>query len=289
MTFIERYGLVGYGGTHLPKLGVCEICLTIPPPATYLDHCHEHGWIRGEVCHSHNLKMQAIDAGTKVHLWEPWMLEHWQKCPDCVQTQSRALPPTPRTFDVVEAPLSVFKRFTQDARRALVCARHEAVSTGQSRIGCEHLLLALLAEPGPASATLTAAGVKLTALRAALPRGGQPDPDLLDADALASVGIDLDAIRRATDAAFGPGALERAGRGRARKPGRMRLAADAKKALEPALRAAARLRHRQLSGAHLLIGIIDQGDNAALRLLAASGVNAAALRADLLARLATAA
>jgi ATP-dependent Clp protease ATP-binding subunit ClpA len=233
--------------------------------------------------------MQAIDAGTKVHLWEPWMLEHWQKCPDCVQTQSRALPPTPRAFDVVEAPLSVFKRFTQDARRTLVRARHEAVSAGQSRIGCEHLLLALLAEPGPASATLTAAGVKLTALRAALPRGGQPDPDPLDAEALASVGIDLDAIRRATDAAFGPGALERSGRGRARKPGPMRLAADAKKALEPALRAAARLRHRQLSGAHLLIGIIDQGDNAALRLLAASGVNAAALRADLLARLATAA
>ena len=183
----------------------------------------------------------------------------------------------------------MFERFTQDARRAVVHARHEAADAGQSQIGCEHLLLALLAEPGPAAAALTAAGVELTALRAALPRGGQSEPDPLDADALASVGIDLDTVRRAADAAFGPGALDRAGPGRARRPGRMRLTADAKKALERTLRAAARLRHRQISGAHLLIGIIDQGDNGALRLLAATGVDAAGLRADVLARLAAAA
>jgi ATP-dependent Clp protease ATP-binding subunit ClpA len=183
----------------------------------------------------------------------------------------------------------VFERFTQEARRAVVRARHEAAGAGQNQIGCEHLLLALVAEPGPAAAALTTAGVELTALRAALPRGGQADPDPLDADALASVGIDLDTVRRAADAAFGTGALDRAGPGRARRPGRMRLTADAKKALERALRAAASLRHRQISGAHLLIGIIDQGDNGALRLLAACGVDPAGLRADLLARLAAAA
>jgi ATP-dependent Clp protease ATP-binding subunit ClpA len=183
----------------------------------------------------------------------------------------------------------VFERFTQDAKDVVVRARHEAVRAGRTQIGCEHMLLGLLAEPGPAAAALTAAGVELTALRAAMPRGSQPDPDPLDADALASVGIDLDTVRRATDAAFGPGALDRAGPGRARRPGRMRFTADAKKVLEGALRTAARLRHRQLSAAHLLIGIIDQGDNAALGLLAAAGVNAAGLRADLLARLAEAA
>jgi ATP-dependent Clp protease ATP-binding subunit ClpA len=183
----------------------------------------------------------------------------------------------------------VFERFTQDARRAVVRARHEATGAGRSQIGCEHLLLALLAEPGPAAAALTAGGAELTALRTALPRDGQPDPDPLDADALASVGIDLDTVRRAADAAFGPGALDRAGPGRARRPGRMRLTADAKKALERALQAAARLRHRQISAAHLLLGIIDQGDNGALRLLAVSAVDTAALRADLLARLTAAA
>jgi hypothetical protein len=132
MTFIERYGLVRYKGTHPSKLGVCEICLAVPPPATYLDHCHDHGWIRGEVCHSHNLKMQAIDAGTKFHLWEPWMLEHWQKCPDCVRTQSRALPPAPPMFDVDEALLSVLKALrapsTADEPRPLSVGRREALA-----------------------------------------------------------------------------------------------------------------------------------------------------------------
>jgi ATP-dependent Clp protease ATP-binding subunit ClpA len=130
--------------------------------------------------------------------------------------------------------------------------------------------------------------VELTALRAAAP-GGPPEPDALDADALASVGIDLDTVRRAADAAFGPGALDRAGPSRARRPGRMVFTADAKKALERAVRATARLRRREISGGHLLIGIIDQGDNGALDLLAASAVDAAGLRADLLARLAAAA
>jgi ATP-dependent Clp protease ATP-binding subunit ClpA len=69
----------------------------------------------------------------------------------------------------------------------------------------------------------------------------------------------------------------------------MRLTADAKKALELALRAAVSLRHREITGGHLLIGTIDQGHNGALGLLAASAIDAAALRADVLRRLAAAA
>jgi len=60
---------------------------------------------------------------------------------------------------------------------------------------------------------------------------------------------------------------------------------DAKKALELAVRAAVGRRHREITGAHLLIGIIDQGHNGALDLLAAAGADAATLRADLLRRL----
>ena len=69
----------------------------------------------------------------------------------------------------------------------------------------------------------------------------------------------------------------------------MRVTADAKKALELALRTAVRLRQREISGGHLLIGIIDHGDNGALDLLAAFAVDVAGLRADVLARLAAAA
>jgi ATP-dependent Clp protease ATP-binding subunit ClpA len=183
----------------------------------------------------------------------------------------------------------VFERFHQDARRVVVRARHEAALAGQGCIGCEHLLLALLAEPGLAAAALTAAGLDLPVLRARLPGPSREGPDPLDADALASVGIDLDQVRRAAEAQFGPGALGRARSAQARRPGRMRFTPAAKKALELAVRAAVGGRRREITGAHLLIGIIDQGRNGALDLLAATGADAATLRADVVRRLTAAA
>jgi ATP-dependent Clp protease ATP-binding subunit ClpA len=182
----------------------------------------------------------------------------------------------------------VFERFHQDARKAVITGRDEAVRVGQSKIGCEHLLLGLLAAPGPASAAMTAAGLNLAALRGRL-SGGQAEPDTMDARALASVGIDLDEVRRAVDGSFGPGALDRAGLGRPRRPGRMPFTPDAKKALELSARAMQRFRDRELTGGHLLLGVIDQGHNGALALLAESGVDAARLRRDVLSRLTAAA
>ena len=181
----------------------------------------------------------------------------------------------------------MFERFHQDARRVVERARHEAALAGQGQIGCEHLLLGLLAEPGLAAAALTATGLDLRALRERLPQASQQQPNPLDAEALASVGIDLDQVRRAADARFGPGALGRAAQ--ARRPGRMRFTTDAKKALELAVRTAVGRRHREITGGHLLIGIIDQGHNGALDLLAAAGADAATLRADVLRRLSAAA
>lgn len=183
----------------------------------------------------------------------------------------------------------MFERFGQDARRAVVRAREEAAMAGQGDIGCEHLLLGLLAEPGPAAAAMSAAGLELSGLRSRLPHSDRAEPDALDADALASVGIDLDQVRRAAEATFGPGALDRARHARARRPGRMRFTADAKKALELALHAAVELRHRELTGGHLLIGIIDQGHNGALDLLSEFAASPAALRADVITRVAEAA
>ncbi len=189
----------------------------------------------------------------------------------------------------------MFEGFSGAARQAVVVARAEAVRAGQPAIGCEHLLLALLIEQrGAAGQALTAAGLDLASLRAqvaAATKDTDGDDDPLDAEALASLGIDLDTVRRATDAAFGRGALDRAApdpaSGRAR--GRKRMTPEAKKSLQLALQAAVALRQRQISTGHLLIGIIDQKDNAAVRLLAGAGADAGALRADVLARIAAAA
>jgi ATP-dependent Clp protease ATP-binding subunit ClpA len=175
----------------------------------------------------------------------------------------------------------MFEKFEPAARQACADARTEARRAGQDKIRAEHMLLGVLAEPGPGAETLTAAGLELADLRARLPRG-PGEPGELDATALSSLGIDLDAVRRATDAAFGPGALDRApvaGRHR------LQFADDAKRTLSGALRQAQQLGQRQISSGHLLIGIIDQPRNGAIVLLTQAGADIAALRADVLQRI----
>ena len=176
----------------------------------------------------------------------------------------------------------MFERFAQTARQAVIDARLEAGWAGQDEVRSEHLLLGLLRQPGPAADVLTAAGLDAASLRARLPRGDHDDPASLDAGALAKLGIDLDAVRRAADAAFGPGALDRA-----RVPGRGRLpfAADARQTLTGAVRQAVRLSHQQINSGHLLFGILDQKRNGALTALTQAGADIEALRADVVRRL----
>jgi hypothetical protein len=187
----------------------------------------------------------------------------------------------------------MFGPFYADAREAVALARREAIRQGQGSIGCGHLLLGVLAAGhGPGAQALFAAGVDPARVRASIVGPTLPPSEPLDAEALASLGIDLDAVRRATEAAFGPGALDRtqtAGRGGDRRLGGIRLNAQTKKAIELALRTTSKLRGGHISTGHLLIGIIDQGENDALAALTAAGADTAALRADVVARIAAAA
>lgn len=180
----------------------------------------------------------------------------------------------------------MLERFARAARQAIEDARAEAGLAGQDKIRSEHLLVGLLTEPGAAADALSAAGLDLDALRIRMPRGELEPEGPLDGDALASLGIDLDAVRRATDAAFGRGALDRV-----TVPGRrrIRLADDAKHVLAGAVRQAARTGVHTISTGHLLIGIIEQPSNNALSLLAEAGVDIPALRADVVRRITPAA
>jgi ATP-dependent Clp protease ATP-binding subunit ClpA len=173
----------------------------------------------------------------------------------------------------------MFERFEPSARQALSDARDEARRAGQDRISSEHVLLGLLAQPGAAADALADAGLTLPELRSRVPaRSGRS----LDADALASLGIELDAVRRATDAAFGPGSLDQA-----RRPSRRQLpmAADTKQTLVGAVRHAHQHGEREITSGHLLIGILDQPDSCAGAILTETGTDLQALRADVLRRL----
>jgi ATP-dependent Clp protease ATP-binding subunit ClpA len=159
----------------------------------------------------------------------------------------------------------MFERFTESARDVVVGAQAEAQALGHGSIGTEHLLIAAAAaSAGPARAALDSIGVSADALREAVgPRAG------LDADALASIGIDLDEVRRHVEEAFGPGALDR---GQPRRGGRMPFTKRAKKVLELALREAVARGDRHIGSEHIVLGILRDGGGGAVEALGRVGV-----------------
>ena len=182
----------------------------------------------------------------------------------------------------------MFERFTTDARNAVHLAVSEARVQVANRIGTEHLLLALThGRSGAAADALRAAGLDARKLRPLAVTQTESAP--LDADALAVLGIDLDQVRRAAEAAFGPGALDRPARSSGSRSARFKMTHDAKDALARGLRIAHGRHDREFTSGHLLAGLIDQGDNEALRMLAAADVDPEALRADVIRRMAAAA
>ena len=166
----------------------------------------------------------------------------------------------------------MFERFTKEARAAVVGAQAVARDTGSRSIDTRHLLLVLAEQPGSAQRALRAVGADLEALaatvRADLWAGS------LDGNALAGLGIDLDAVRRQADAVFGPDSLERAGRIPA---GHIPFMPDAKKALQLALRETIRLKQKGIHTGHLMLGIL-RAESAGRALLQQSHVDTDALR-----------
>ena len=170
----------------------------------------------------------------------------------------------------------MFERFSSSARETVVQAQVEARALGHDFIGTEHLLLGVAAAQSDAARVLAGHGATTETLRAAVRKelGGPP----LDADALASIGIDLDEIRRRVEASFGPGALER---GRGRRPhrrGMIPFTPRAKKALELALREASARGDRHIGAEHVLLGLLRDDQALAVGVLQRSGVRVERVR-----------
>lgn len=136
----------------------------------------------------------------------------------------------------------MFERFTKQSRRVVVLAQEEARMLDHNYIGTEHLLLGLLNE-GRGSA----------------------------ARALEAMDVTLQAARDQV--------IEIIGRGQAQPSGHIPFTPPAKKSLELSLREALQLGDGYIGTGHLLLGLIHQGDNVAVKILGSLGADLKDLRA----------
>jgi hypothetical protein len=168
----------------------------------------------------------------------------------------------------------VFERFENDAKQSIARAEQEAIRLGHDFIGTEHMLLGLIDTRGSvASTALTERGVTAEKAREETLRilraenvdetGGQPAKD-----ALATLGIDVDEVRRRADATFGPG--------RFRYP-RPRFTERAKKVIALSVRHG----HEHIDTEHLLLAILTEGTGVGVRVLTDLRVDLDELRAGL--------
>jgi Clp amino terminal domain, pathogenicity island component/UvrB/uvrC motif len=135
----------------------------------------------------------------------------------------------------------MFERFTSQSRRVVVLAHEEARLLNHNYIGTEHLLLGLLHE-GQSSA----------------------------ARALTAVNVTLPAARDQVVATIG--------RGQSEPSGHIPFTPPAKKSLELSLREALQLGDGYIGTGHLLLGLLHQGDNMAVKLLGELGTDLSGLR-----------
>jgi ATP-dependent Clp protease ATP-binding subunit ClpC len=135
----------------------------------------------------------------------------------------------------------MFERFTNQSRRVVVLAQEEARMLDHNYIGTEHLLLGLLREGrGAAARVLTVTDITLSAVR----------------DQVVAI----------------------IGRGQQQPSGHIPFTPRAKKVLELSLRESLQLGDDYIGTGHILLGLIDQGDNTALKVLGKLGADPKDLR-----------
>jgi ATP-dependent Clp protease ATP-binding subunit ClpA len=171
----------------------------------------------------------------------------------------------------------MFERFTTNARLTVTTAEERARDRSASRIRTEHMLLALFDVPNNlAVAILNALGVDRAAVEQAVDAHKSGGP-VSDAEALATLGIDIDQVRRHVEEVFGPDALQRTRAGGG-LPGRhLPFERESKKALELALREAVRLKHNCIGTEHILLGLLHS-EGAARTILTDRGIRLDATR-----------
>ena len=137
---------------------------------------------------------------------------------------------------IASTSLTVFERFTDRARKVVVLAQEEARLLNHNYIGTEHMLLGLLHEG-----------------------------DGLAARSLKNLGIRLDSVRSQV--------VSTTGQGHQAPSGHIPFTPRAKKVLELSLREALQLDHKYIGTAHILLGLIREGDGVATQVLRELGAD----------------
>jgi ATP-dependent Clp protease ATP-binding subunit ClpA len=153
------------------------------------------------------------------------------------------------------------------AERYLTAGASEARRLGCNFVGTEHVLLALVRDAGSAIVPLLARlDVDPGAVERALAPwlGAAPGGTSIDPAALATLGIDFDAVRARLEQTFGPGALERS------RASCLGIAPRLKLALAHALDVAG---DRPLADEHVLLGMLSVPASVAARALATLDVS----------------
>lgn len=175
-----------------------------------------------------------------------------------------------------------------------------ALRLGHPYLGCEHLLLALVRADHPAADVLREHGVTPERVAEQVDRlaGGGLFGDL-DRNALAAVGVDVDAVRARMTESFGQEALNRASRAAHREPAVSRWDPRRKGGGGGAYRDGVSLPHgpgmtqclhnarleeqarhdAQIGVEHLALGLLSATEGLVPPILSALGVSAPALRA----------
>ena len=120
------------------------------------------------------------------------------------------------------------RHLTRDTRTSLARAVGHAGRLTRRRVSGEHLMTVLVSalyarrDPRPARAVLHSCGATMEDVAEEIARRAGPGAVLfggLDRDALAAIGIDLDAVRARIESSFGPEALTQAVHREPRPPG----------------------------------------------------------------------
>ncbi|MEM8718695.1 MAG: ATP-dependent Clp protease ATP-binding subunit [Cyanobacteria bacterium P01_G01_bin.39] len=142
----------------------------------------------------------------------------------------------------------MFEYFNEKAIKNVVLAQEEARNTGHNLVGTEHILLGVIGE-----GTSTAA------------------------ELLTNFGISLERTREL--------AIELIGKGSGFIPANIPFTPKAKRILEQAFNEARQLKSNSISPEHILLAIIKQTDNMAVKLLNKQNVNLKQLRTELIKKL----